>query len=542
MSQPPLQGQRVMRFLQWLPFAAVLAIYLRELPIDFIAGDSAQFAQIAVEMLQTKTFLVVHNRGSDYLDKPPLTFWLSALSYAIFGISTWAYKLPSLFFAALAIFSTNRLARLFYSARVAWTAAIMLASSIALFLWTNDVRTDTILTGSIAFAVWQLAEWRKTRGVRHILLGSAGVGLALLTKGPIGAFVPLAALGGDAFIRRDGRGLLTRWWLAGGLLCAAMLSPMLWGLYKQFGLEGWKFYFWTQSFGRITGSNAFHDSTTPLFFTHTLLWELLPWTAFFLVGFISEAVALWRAWRLRRPPDEAFCLPGFLVPFVALSLSHYKLPHYILVVVPLACVLAAKELDRLAAAGPALFRALFSLQGVVLALLWFVVAWLSGSAFPLRSPIGIIVLLSLAAATVWQTLPRFERWTRLLGPTLSTGLAVGALLAWQVFPEILRYESSTVAGRRLRTEGVPPDRVLVYRTHTYQIDFQTRRGVKELGTAGELEPMLAQGDAWVYTDGQGMKEISALHVSVLDSSELDDFWVSRLSLPFLNAKTRDAQI
>ena len=53
----------------------------------------------------------MHNRGLDYLDKPPLTFWLAALSFAISGVSTWAYKLLSL--SALGVYSTWRLARLF---------------------------------------------------------------------------------------------------------------------------------------------------------------------------------------------------------------------------------------------------------------------------------------------------------------------------------------------------------------------------------------------------------------------------------------------
>jgi 4-amino-4-deoxy-L-arabinose transferase-like glycosyltransferase len=523
---------------RWLPFVFLTGVYLLALSIPVIDVDSAQYAHVALEMLQTKSFLVVHNRGMDYLDKPPLTFWLEALSFGAFGASTWAYKLPSVLFALLAIFSTWRLARLVLPERVAWAAALMLASTTAMLLWTNDVRTDTILTGATTFAAWQLAAWSRTRSGAHATLGFAGIGVAMLAKGPIGAVVPLSALCGDALLRREWRRLLTPWWAAGAGICLLVLSPMLWGLYRQYGVSGWTFFFWTQSFGRITGSSSWHDTTTPLFFTHTVLWELLPWTPFFLFGFCVDCLASGRAWRRRECPKESFSLPGFCVPFVALSLSHYKLPHYLFLLLPFACIIAAKQLERMLSP-TGLFRSAFLLQGVLLGGVWFILLWLLLVGFPGGSAALFGALAACAGATLWLSLPRYARSTRLLGPSLATALAMGLLMNGQLYPALLRYESSTTAADVLQAEGAPPERVLAYRIHPYSLDFLLRRTVPELTGSSALPPLLRAGDAWIYTDEAGKDELAGIaDASIVGTVALEDFPISRLHLMFLRPATR----
>ena len=62
-------------------------MYIRGLSIDVMDVDASQYASIAMEMLQGGSWLEVQHRHADYLDKPPLLFWASALSYALFGIS-----------------------------------------------------------------------------------------------------------------------------------------------------------------------------------------------------------------------------------------------------------------------------------------------------------------------------------------------------------------------------------------------------------------------------------------------------------------------
>src|ERR1700744_5269641 len=91
-----------------------LIVFIIGLFIPLMEVDAAQYASISREMLENRSYLQVYDIGHDYLDKPPMLFWLSALSMRVFGVHDWAYRLPSLFFSFLAVYSTYRLALLFY--------------------------------------------------------------------------------------------------------------------------------------------------------------------------------------------------------------------------------------------------------------------------------------------------------------------------------------------------------------------------------------------------------------------------------------------
>ena len=81
--------------------------------------DATQYASMSREMLLTGNYLQLYDLGKDYIDKPPMLFWLSSLSMYVFGIQDWAYRLPSFLFSLLALYSTYRLALLFYKKEIA---------------------------------------------------------------------------------------------------------------------------------------------------------------------------------------------------------------------------------------------------------------------------------------------------------------------------------------------------------------------------------------------------------------------------------------
>ena len=95
-------------------FGAILIVYFFNLFIDVMEVDAAQYAEISMEMSFTKSFLHIFQQGQDYLDKPPLLFWLSSVSMIVLGISNFAYKLPSVLIALLGIYSTYLFARMPY--------------------------------------------------------------------------------------------------------------------------------------------------------------------------------------------------------------------------------------------------------------------------------------------------------------------------------------------------------------------------------------------------------------------------------------------
>jgi 4-amino-4-deoxy-L-arabinose transferase-like glycosyltransferase len=150
------------RRLYYILIALCILVYLSGWFVPLMEIDAAQYANISREMLLHKSFLQVYDQGKDYLDKPPMDFWLGSLSMYLFGIHDWAYRLPSFIFSIVAVYSTYKLVLLYYNERIAWLSALVLASCQAMFLINHDVRTDTMLMGWVTLTIWQLAAWLKT--------------------------------------------------------------------------------------------------------------------------------------------------------------------------------------------------------------------------------------------------------------------------------------------------------------------------------------------------------------------------------------------
>ena len=45
--------------------------------VDIMEVDAGQYASMSLEMLKSGDYLHLVDRGQDYLDKPPLIFWMS---------------------------------------------------------------------------------------------------------------------------------------------------------------------------------------------------------------------------------------------------------------------------------------------------------------------------------------------------------------------------------------------------------------------------------------------------------------------------------
>jgi len=118
------------------------------------------------------------------------------------------------------------------------------------------------------------------------------------------------------------------------------LLPMSYGLFSQFGTYGLEFYYWTQSFGRITGGSSWSNETGTFYLLGVFLYAFLPWTFLFFRAFIERSKNIFNGNGFHNW-SETISYFGFIVPLIMLSLSNYKLPHYIYCVVPFASILTA---------------------------------------------------------------------------------------------------------------------------------------------------------------------------------------------------------
>jgi 4-amino-4-deoxy-L-arabinose transferase-like glycosyltransferase len=532
-------------------FILICAVYFIGIAVDTMDVDASQYAGISREMKESGSYLQVYEQGKDYLDKPPFLFWVSALSMKLFGENNLGYKFPSILFAIFAVFATFRFANLFYDRTIALLSAAVLATCQALFLITSDIRTDTILMSWVIIAMWQLAEWYKSKKTIHFLLGAAAIGAGMVTKGPIALFVPIFAFGSHFVLKREWKQIFQPVYLLGIVVIAIVLIPMSIGLYQQFDLHpektvnglknvsGLKFFYWTQSFGRITGENVWNNNAPFSFLFENLLWGMLPWTLFFVTGLAYEIIRIIRNRLFVRRSEEFLTTGGFILCYCSLGISKYQLPHYIYVVLPFIAIITAKMIYRLywEKKLPLLRNILTPVQWVVCAALVAAPVIILLYSFPATSlwP-WIFPLISLVAAIILLLKKQFAHKIIAISLALIVGLNI-FLSSW-FYPQLLQYQSGNVVGRYIVEQKIPAQKFFLYKFKGSgkAIHFYARHII---ATVDSLDA--ATTGTYLYTSDEGLKEIQQSGKLHVIEKEGLDYHVTTLSGKFLNKNTRNEQ-
>ncbi|MEI7585695.1 glycosyltransferase family 39 protein [Runella sp.] len=541
-----------MNYSRFLPFFALLIVYLvGAFYIDIMDIDAAQYASIGREMADNNQFLDVQFRGTDYyLDKPPLLFWVTALIAKVFGATNFAYRLVPLLSTFLGIYAIYRFCKLYYSEQTAYIAALIMGSCQAFFLMNHDVRCDTLLTNCVTVSIWQIAEYLRHRRWTYFVGGFVFAGLGMLAKGPIALIVVGTAFFVDFVLKRQWKQLFDPRWLLGALIIGIVLIPYCIGLYGQYGQHGLYFFFWEQSFGRITGENEWANSPGLLFQAQNFLWSFLPWVLVFVPALFSDFQRVWKQRFRLDPSDEAISLGGFFLPFAALSTAQYQLPHYTFVVFPLAAVISARYLSQLIdSKSPSPFRwvrggLIFTAVVMALAIL-LISVW----AFPLEKIVLIIIVGMLTVLIVRLFGQKRPRFSQLVFAPFLVAIAANLIMNGHFYPSLLRYQIGSVVGNEI-ADNYSKERerffvydlapVTEYNIFNSALDFYTERTTPTLRSLDELKGQSAKA-ALIYTDEQGLTSLksSGLRYEILRTYQ--NFHVTGLTLPFLNPATRSTE-
>lgn len=189
----------------------------------------ARYAEIARKMVELNDWITPwFDYGVPFWGKPPLSFWMTAVSFKLFGINEFAARLPH-FLGALLVawlvwdWSTRR------SRQEAWYSAALLAGSVVFFIAAGAVMTDMALVLGITLTMrgfWLGLHGTDAERGRERWLVFLGLIVGLLAKGPLVlvlAGIPIAVwailTGNVAKVLRNLP------WLRGGLLTIVLAGP-----------------------------------------------------------------------------------------------------------------------------------------------------------------------------------------------------------------------------------------------------------------------------------------------------------------------------
>ena len=556
------------KYKSYLPFVGIGIVYIAGAFLDVMDIDASQYAAMSKEMMETGEYLQVKERAKDYLDKPPLLFWVSALFFKLFGVSNFVYRIVPILASFAGCYSTYRLGKLYYNSQIGYLAAIVLGSCQAMFLMNHDIRTDTLLTAATIFAIWQIAEFNETKRWKNLILGFVGIGIAMLAKGPIGLMVPILAFSTHFILKRSWKSFFRWQWLVGIIIVGLVLLPMSIGLYLQYDSNpayvndpdkssGLYFYFWKQSFGRLTGENTFaaQDAQHPPFYflAQNFLWSFLPWVLLFVPALYQNIRQLFRQ-RLKingnnngKSLPEGITTGGFVLPFVALSLSTYQLPHYTFVLFPLAAIIQARYLHKVIYEEEyrRWLRPSMGAQIFTMVILWALVIILCTWAFPLTNILKWLVAIAAFSGTLYFLITRKNAFQALIIPSLISILGVNFLMNTHVYKTMFNYQTGSVVSKYVSQQrDVNLDRFYVFGRdlHFGSLDFYRSGFTKDLVNSKDLLNLAKEGTCLIYTNSEGLKEIKALRQKVEIVKYLEKFPVSMVTLPFLNPQMRSKEV
>ncbi|MDB5132279.1 MAG: hypothetical protein JWR02_2028 [Mucilaginibacter sp.] len=332
-------------------FVLALIVNFSGLNVRFFTDDPGLYASVAKNLIYKKDFFQLFTYNLDWLDKPHFPFWVVLLSFKLFGISAWAYRLPALLFFLASLLYTFLFTKKYYNREIAVIAVLILMTAQHILLSNTDVRAEPYLMALLVGSIYHISRLRERFSFTQLFLAAILTACAVMTKG-IFIIIPIyGSLLGELIFRKKISHIFQLRWLLLLLLTFIFTLPEFYALYHQFDLHpektvfgrqhvsGIKWFLWDSQFGRFVNNGPISRkaSGSIFFFLHTLLWAFAPWCLLFYHAVYNDIKGLFN----RQKRTEYYSLCGGLILLLLFSLSRFQLPFYTNAAFPLFAVMTA---------------------------------------------------------------------------------------------------------------------------------------------------------------------------------------------------------
>ena len=495
-----------MGFAVFLACAVGLLFFYGLDAVGLLGPDEPRYAQVAREMLRSGDYITPRLNGQPWLEKPPLYYWLAAVSFRLLGVTEWAARLPSALAAAAFLPLFGWLVHRLFRGEAWRYALLVLAASVGWLGFARGASPEILFSAALAGALGLLGVW-VWQGHDSLLYGFyALLAVATLAKGPTAIVLSALVLLTYCLATREHRWLLrvlAPWPL---LLFLLLTLPWYTAVYFHNSDRFVEEFILKHHFRRYLTAELAHPGAW-WYYGPVLLAGMFPWSAHLALLVADLAGLRWR--RLRADHRRVFLL-AWIVPIVVFfSLSQAKLPGYVLVTAPALAIWMGEQLSRAPARR---LRWVFLAQALLLS----TTAVLAG-VLPLalgegaRSALGAVgtrpldgplVVLTVGGAALLAAVAWCGR--RLGAAVLATALtaATFARLLGLVAGPVDQLASARPLARQIQARGIHPSQLTlspwVRRHIQYGLEFYLDHPVAR-GTAA---PYVLTPDGQIHQQAQ----------------------------------------
>ncbi len=338
----------------WLLLAALwLALLIMAMLRPLAVPDEGRYGEVGRWMLISGDWLTPRLNGIPFFHKPPLLYWLSAISMSIFGVNELALRLIPALHVGLMLVVLYLSARIITTEQIARRAALMLGTGLVFFVGGQYINHDMAVATWIGVAIWCFA-FSFMAGDKPdatlARLGFVACALGMLSKGLIGLALPGLVIFIWLIWTHQFKKLRYLPWFSGLALFALIALP--WFVMAQQKYPAFFDYmFIGQQLDRFT-ARTFNNARPWWFYLMSLVLLFFPWVFFALAEVRkkarqagSEVVPIARAWWLL-----CWIWVGAILAFFSIPTS--KLVGYVMPVMPALALLAALGWERTMAHRP----------------------------------------------------------------------------------------------------------------------------------------------------------------------------------------------
>ena len=274
-----------------------------------------------------------------------------------------------------------------------------------------------------------------------------------------------------------------------------------------------------------------------------MLWAVLPWSFLFYVLLVKKVVEVSKG---QSPASPVYWLtvPAILLTIAALSVSQFKLPHYLNVVFPLLAIFVAAVLTE--PKTERFLRGIGIMQKVITVGLLVGVIALNYFCFP---PVRWSFSLLLAVLMVYVLFLLFYR-TASVHNMVVTGVLLSAVvwfsLNFNFYPQLLTYQGGNQLAETVRARGISPEDIGAYHITPgdigYSFDVYVGRVVNEWSDATIRERLAEGKPVYLVVEEGGVADLRSAGYAFDFVDAKRDYRITRLNAAFLNPATRDTKL
>jgi hypothetical protein len=301
--------------------------------------------------------------------------------------------------------------------------------------------------------------------------------------------------------------------------------------------SGVEFYYWTQSFGRYTGENAFKEMGYFTFLLENMFWSFLPWIFVFLWALGAKLLAIIKE-GVFSPSAERISFFGFVLTYLVLSRSQAQLPHYIFVVFPLAAILTAAHWEKMLWSNSSISKGvkiLYRFHVGLFVLFIMVVGIIATLPFGMASIEVVVILLLLTLLFFVLLFSKYTLGQRWFYSAIVLWVGVNLLMNTHFYPNLLPYQLGNQIVKQIDQKAWNKEAIVLHKIpNSYAMHFYGQHVFKIVEDSLQLK----EGDL-VVTDKANDSVLLMQFPKSTIQFESRRFHVTMLSLPFLNPATRD---